>query len=252
MLTAEPLITACIRGRVHYLDIAAELDSYKFAEKNDREAKDAHVMLMPGCGGSVVMLGCLAGMVIERVKNPLSIDVFLYVAGSISRGSAISASKNLTVECIQRVNGNLVKSKVTNVIELDFGNGQGSVTNYPVTLPDVITIWKSTKIQNIRTFVHSNSDTFPTREFTSLSDGPTEEQREATPYHAAVNVTAEDKTVSSALLHTVNGYTFTGLASAEAARKVLAGIAQPGFQTPALVFGNDFVKSIGNSRSIIL
>ncbi|KAH6649054.1 hypothetical protein BKA67DRAFT_594348 [Truncatella angustata] len=235
MRTAAPLIAACIQNVVHYLDISAELDSYKVAQKNGHEAKEANVMLMPGCGGSVVMLGCLAGKVVERVKNPSRIDLSLYVAGSMSRGSAISASENMAAECFQRLNGQLVKHDTTSIIELDFDNGQGTVANHPVTLPDLITVWKSTKVRNIRTFVHA-------------ADGPTEEQREATPYHAAVSVTAESGTVSHAVLHTVNGYTFTGLASAEIAGKVLAGIVQPGFQTPTLVFGNDFVQTIGKSR----
>ncbi|KAH8201800.1 hypothetical protein TruAng_004064 [Truncatella angustata] len=194
MRTAAPLIAACIQNVVHYLDISAELDSYKVAQKNGHEAKEANVMLMPGCGGSVVMLGCLAGKVVERVKNPSRIDLSLYVAGSMSRGSAISASENMAAECFQRLNGQLVKHDTTSIIELDFDNGQGTVANHPVTLPDLITVWKSTKVRNIRTFVHAAGDAFPTGDLTSMPDGPTEEQREATPYHAAVSVTAESGT----------------------------------------------------------
>jgi short subunit dehydrogenase-like uncharacterized protein len=248
VLTAEPLMAACIRKGVHYLDIAAELDSYKLAEKNDREAREANIMLLPGCGGSVVMLGCLAGKVIEQVKNPASIDISLCISGPMSRGSAISASKNMSAESLQRVNGELVKRETTDIIQLDFDNGQGSVPNYSITLPDIITIWKSTKVRNIRTFVHVAGDAFPTEDLASLPDGPTKEQREAAPYHAAVKVTAQDGTATHAVLHTVNGYTFTGLASAEAAHKVLAGIFKPGFHTPAVVFGNDFVQTIGKSQ----
>jgi short subunit dehydrogenase-like uncharacterized protein len=63
--TAEPLMDACIRNGVHYLDISAELDTYILAERKSDEAKQANVMLLPGCGGSVAMLGCLAGYAIE-------------------------------------------------------------------------------------------------------------------------------------------------------------------------------------------
>lgn len=247
-LTAEPLMLACIRNGVHYLDIAAELDSYKLAEKHDREATDANIMLLPGCGGSVAMLGCLAGKAVEQVKDPASIDISLYVAGSMSRGSVISASQGMTTGCLECVNGELVKREIADTMEFDFDNGQGNVINYPITLPDVITIWKATKIPNIRTFVHAAGDAFPTGDVASLPDGPTKEQREATPYHAAAKVTAQDGTISRAVLHTVNGYTFTGLASAEAAARVLRGITQPGFQTPAVVFGNDFVRAIQSTE----
>jgi short subunit dehydrogenase-like uncharacterized protein len=63
------LITACIRNQVHYLDVAAELDSYKLAEKHDAQAKAANVMLLPGCRGSVAMLGCLADHAVARLSN---------------------------------------------------------------------------------------------------------------------------------------------------------------------------------------
>lgn len=60
MHTAEPLMRACIASGVHYLDIAAELDSYRLAEALDAGASAAGVMLLPGSGGSVAMLGSLA------------------------------------------------------------------------------------------------------------------------------------------------------------------------------------------------
>lgn len=41
MRTAEPVMRACMRVGVHYLDIAAELDSYRLAEEWDEEAKAA-------------------------------------------------------------------------------------------------------------------------------------------------------------------------------------------------------------------
>lgn len=246
--TAEPLIQACIRNGVHYLDIAAELDSYNLAEKHNQDAKAANVMLLPGCGGSVAMLGCLASHVVERVEKPSSIDISLYVAGSMSRGSAISASENMTAECLQRFNGELVKMDVVEPIQLDFDNGQGSVTNYPVALPDLITIWKATSVGNIRTFVHASGDAFPMGDLAALPDGPTEEQRAAAPYHAAVEVTGANGSVARAVLHTVNGYTFTGMASAEAAGRVLVGAVRAGFQTPAVVFGKGFVETIADSR----
>lgn len=50
------------------------------------------------------------------------------------------------------------------------------------------------------------------------------------------------------LLETVNGYSFTAMAAAEAARRVLAGEAKPGFQTPAGLFGKQFAETIADTR----
>jgi short subunit dehydrogenase-like uncharacterized protein len=247
MRTAEPLMRGCIRRGVHYLDIAAELDSYRLAERLDSEAKEAKVMLLPGCGGSVAMLGCLAGHVVDQVATSTSIDIALFVAGSMSRGSAISATENLTTECLKRVNGRLASQKAGDTFQFDFDDRKGSVAAYPVTLPDLITIWRSTSVANIRTFVHVTGNAFPTGNTADLPDGPTAEEREASPYHAAIIVTTADGAVKRAVLHTVNGYTFTSIASAEAAKMVLDGRFAGGFQTPAGIFGNDFVETIAGS-----
>lgn len=69
-------------------------------------------------------------------------------------------------------------------------------------------------------------------------------------YHAAVEVTGEDGTVVRSILDTVNGYTFTTLAAAEAARRVVGGEAQAGFQTPAGLFGDGFAERIADTTII--
>lgn len=53
---------AAIRNGVHYLDIAAELEVYRLAQSLDAQAVAAGVMLLPGGGGSVAMLDCLAAV----------------------------------------------------------------------------------------------------------------------------------------------------------------------------------------------
>ncbi|KAH6635762.1 Saccharopine dehydrogenase-domain-containing protein [Chaetomium tenue] len=261
--TAGPLMEGCIRNGTHYLDIAAELDSYHLADKLDQKAREAKVMLMPGCGGSVAMLGCLASHALEGVERPASIDVALHVAGAMSRGSVASAAEGgLATQCLERVRGALVQKQdaanpgaATN--DFDFGDGKGQVTCFPVTLPDLITIWKTTGVPNIRTFVHaSGMTTLPAgdSDLASLPEGPTARERAASPYHACVAVTSEDGpgSVKRAVLHTVNGYTFTSQASVEAVRRALGGEVQGGFQTPAGVFGTRFVESVAGTEMLCI
>ncbi|EHK42410.1 hypothetical protein TRIATDRAFT_319847 [Trichoderma atroviride IMI 206040] len=245
--TAEPLIEACIRNGIHYLDIAAELDSYQLSEKKHEEARQANVMLLPGCGGSVAMLGCLTQYIIENVANPVSIDIALHIAGPMSRGSAISAAENLTSKCLRRLDGKLVDQDRGQNMDFDFDDGRGAVSCFPSTLPDVIAIWRSTNIPNIRTFVHAAGNALPTGNIDSMAEGPTAKQREANPYHVAATVTASDGSITRAVLHTVNGYTFTPLASVEATRRVLMGEMQAGFQTPSNLFGYRFVAVIAGT-----
>jgi short subunit dehydrogenase-like uncharacterized protein len=116
-----------------------------------------------------------------------------------------------------------------------------------VTLPDLITIWRATQIPNIETFVHVSEGAFPEGDLAAMPDGPTLEQREANRYYAAVEVTGEDGTVVRSALDTVNGYTFTTIAAAEAARRVVGGEQRPGFQTPAMLFGDGFAETIADT-----
>lgn len=248
--TAEPLMRACITGGTHYLDIAAEMDSYRLAEAFDQEAQSAGVMLLPGCGGSVAMLGSLAGHAARRVANPARLSIALHVTGGFSRGSAVSASENVTTETLHRIDGALVGRSAEEVRAFDFANGPAR--SFPVTLPDLVTIWRATGIPNIETFVHVSEGAFPEGDLATMPDGPTSEQRDANRYHAAVEVTGKDGAMVRSLLDTVNGYSFTAIAAAEAARRVVGGEARPGFQTPAMLFGDGFAETIADTTIIDL
>ncbi|KAI1360479.1 hypothetical protein F5Y08DRAFT_348704 [Xylaria arbuscula] len=249
--TAEPLMAACIQGQVHYLDISVELPTYQLADRLNDEAERARVMLLPGCGGSVAMLGCLVLHALQNMEHQVvSLDVALRVAGPMSRGSAITVRDGLSPECLQRRDNDITQQDINSTQNFDFDDGKGAVSCVPVTLPDIITLWKVTGVTNIRTFIFATEES--PLDFASLPDGPTVEQREASPYHAAVIATTRDGTTKRAVLHTVNGYTFTGIASVEAAKRVLTGDHTSGFQTPAGVFGKEFVKGVLGSNLVDL
>lgn len=242
--TAKPLMEASIRNDVHYIDTAAELDSYRLAEKLDAKATAAGVMLLPGGGGSVAMLGSLAGHAVTRAQEPRKISIAMHVSGGMSRGSAISAIENMTSETLARVNGELV-AVANSIKKLDFGHG--AVECFQVTPPDLITIWRATGVPNIETFVHVTGNGFPQGDVSLLPDGPSEDERLANRYQAVVEVTDAKGIVFRSLLDTVNGYSFTAMAAAEAGRRVLAGEVRSGFQTPAGLFGNGFAETVADT-----
>ncbi|MBZ9649784.1 saccharopine dehydrogenase NADP-binding domain-containing protein [Sphingobium sp. 3R8] len=245
MDTAEPLMRAAIGAGVHYLDIAAELDTYRLAEKLDDAARAAGVMLLPGGGGSVAMLGCLAGHAAARVEKPQKLAIALHVAGSMSRGSAISARRNLVTETLRLSGGQLAPRSPGETAHFDFGGGAERC--FAVTLPDLITIGRATGIPDVETYVHVSGKAFPDGDLANLPVGPDAAERDANRYQAAVEVTAIDGTIVRSVLDTVNGYSFTPMAAAEAARRVLAGEVRPGFQTPVGLFGTGFAETIANT-----
>ena len=248
--TAEPLIEACLRTGVHYLDTSAELDNYLLATMYNSEAKTAKVMLMPGCGGSDAIFGCLVARALEDfitqeiLGNVRQVDLALHVSGPTSRGSAIAAVAIFHAQCMGVLNRRLIAHGAAWPALFDFADGRVTVACLPMTLPDIVTIYQFFGVKNIKTFADASGTAFPIGDLAALPDGPTIEERDANPQHAAFAITLLDMSVHRFAQRTVNGYTLIAKASVEAARRVVAGDSTPGYQTAAKVFGAGFLESI--------
>lgn len=249
--TAEPLIEGCIRNGVHYLDTSAELISYETAERNDGNAKATNVTLLPGCGGSVALLECLARRLLVMMGDHQAIDYMdlaLHVSGPMSRGSAVTAKEGLATRILHKRNGNLLTQDATCTEQFDFDDGRGFVECFPVTLPDLITIPKFLGVQTLRTFANASGSAFSSGDLSTLPPGPTIEERDSNPYDAAVTLGTKDGSVERAVMHSVNGYSFTAMASVAAAKRMLQCEWPSGFQTSATLFGADFAESVLEMR----
>ncbi|WP_322528812.1 saccharopine dehydrogenase NADP-binding domain-containing protein [Salinicola sp. LHM] len=240
--TAEPLMRACLEAGVDYLDITAEINVYRLAERLGAKAAEAGVMLLPGVGWDVVPTDCLAVHIAQRVQKPRSLNVALQVPGTMSRGSAMSVGEIIGAGLMARFDGHLVPTPDAQPRHFDFG--EGPVPCSPLSFGDLVTGWYSTGIPDIAMFVHVSGEAFPEGDLSLLPDGPTEEQRDAHRARAVAEVTAADGTVVRSMIETVNGYSYTPLAAVEAARRVLEGERRPGFETPARLFGGGFAETI--------
>ncbi|EJM27449.1 hypothetical protein PMI24_03071 [Pseudomonas sp. GM25] len=243
--TADALMQACIEAGVDYLDITAEINVYRRAEQLAVQAARANVMLLPGVGWDVVPTDCLAMHVTRRVQAPRSLKIALQVAGSMSRGSALSVSEIIGAGLLARVDGQLVATPDAQPRHFDFGDGP--VLCAPLSFGDLVTGWHSTGIPDIAMFVHISGDAFPEGDLSQLPEGPSVEQREAHRARAVAEVRGADGSVARSVIETVNGYTYTPLVAVEAARRVLSGERRLGFETPARVFGIGFAESIAGT-----
>ena len=246
--TAEPLMRACIRSGVHYLDITAEINVYRLAERLGVEAAEAGTMLMPGVGWDVVPTDCLAMHLAQRVAQPRSLRIALQVAGSMSRGSAVSAGEIVGAGLVTRVAGALVPSPDAQPALFDFG--QGPVVCAPLSFGDLVTAWHSTRIPDIAMFVNVTGGAFPEGDLSLLPDGPSAADREAQPARAVAEVTGADGVTVRAVIETVNGYSYTPMIAVEAARRILGGKHSSGFETPARLFGAGFAETVEGTRII--
>jgi short subunit dehydrogenase-like uncharacterized protein len=238
-------MAACIEANVDYLDITAEINTYRLAEQWNVSAAAAGVMLLPGVGWDVVPTDSLAAHVARRVANPFALRIALQVPGAMSRGSAMSVGEIIGAGVLARIDGELVSTPDAQPHHFDFGDGQ--VLCAPLSFGDLVTSWHTTRIPNIAMFVHICADAFPEGDLSLLPDGPSEQEREAHRARAVAEVTSVDGVVARSMIETVNGYTFTSLAAIEAARRVLRGERQTGFATPVSVFGIEFASSIAGT-----
>ncbi len=263
--TATPMAEACIRMGVHYLDVTGEVGVFEQLAARTDEARRAGVMLMPGVGFDVVPSDCLAVHVAARVPNPTTLRIaILGLGASMSHGTAMTMVENLHRGGLVRRNGKLVKVRPGSVTrKFDFGRGPKLAMAVP--WGDLSTAWHSTRIGTIETyFAASNRMVWGARvggfvpwligsgpvqslmkkRVDARPAGPTDEQRKASRsiLVAEVENAAGQRAVSR--LTTPNGYALTADAGVEIARRVLRGEHRAGFQTPAMVYGADFVLSI--------
>lgn len=147
--TVEPLMRAAVRTKTNYLDLSAELESYLLAEELDRQAKEAGVVLQPGCGVCMAVMTGLTAHVLKRVNKPLTVNTAIFMPGSITAGTASSAGGNQALRRLVRSNGDLVQGDSGNTRSFDFRFDSGPVRTIMFGMPDVIALWHTFKVPNI-------------------------------------------------------------------------------------------------------
>jgi short subunit dehydrogenase-like uncharacterized protein len=267
--TYRAMSDACLRNKVHYLDITGEIAVYEALAARDQEAKSAGIMLMPGVGFDVVPSDCLAAHLKKRLPDANQLSLAFHGLGRLSRGTANTMAESMGKPGAIRQNGKIVpvppgyKSR-----EIDFGRGPTLAATIP--WGDVSTAYYSTGIPNIEVYT-----AMPAKSFKSLKmsryigwllqlapvqsylkgqirkkkPGPddAERQRGASLLWGEVK-NAKGQTHSSRI-QGPEGYTLTALTSLIIVQRVLAGQHTPGFQTPSRMFGSDIILEVpGTSR----
>jgi len=258
--TARPIAAACLKAGAHYLDITGEIDVFEALFARDAEAKRAGATLMPGVGFDVVPSDCLAAHLKRRLPDAARLTIYLSAGFNVSRGTAKTAIEGIAEGARARRNGRLVTLARPAAGSCDFGRGLRPTIQIP--WGDVSTAFHSTGIPNIDVhveaapalqalaftpgFVRSLLALPPAQLFLkALADLQPEGQGdEARLQGRAVLVgaarNAKGETVRTRLT-TPDGYTLTSRTSLDAATRVGAGDFKPGFQTPSMAFGADYI-----------
>ena len=244
--TAEQAMRACLKAGVHYLDISAELDTYRLAESLDGEAKAAGVQIISGAG-LFVSYDALVVHLSKLISEPEYLRVGFRHYGGFSRGSVLSSKNIADLGLLIRRNGNIVnnpdpKSKI-------FSFGEEEVECLPTPLGGIILSYKTTGIPNIEEFFSLKlpATELPDLSSENLPDGPTKDEREAGRNGIAAEITGRDGKVVKAWVDAPSGYDLTPLSVVAVAHSILNGDFKIGYQSPGSAYGEDILKDIPNT-----
>jgi short subunit dehydrogenase-like uncharacterized protein len=145
--TSRLMADACIRNRVHYLDITGEIDVFEALAARDAEAKEAGVMLLPGVGFDVVPSDCLAAHLKRRLPDAIDLKIYLKVNAKVSRGTAKTMIEGIADGTRVRRGGRLIALDHAGAGSCDFG--QGLRPTVQISWGDVSTAFHSTGIPNV-------------------------------------------------------------------------------------------------------
>jgi short subunit dehydrogenase-like uncharacterized protein len=259
--TARPMVKACLRANAHYVDITGEIGVFEMAAQQEVFARMNGVMLLPGAGFDVVPSDCLAAHLKRRLPTATSLTLAFQGVGGASRGTLTTMVENAGRGGAVRRGGRIVPVPAAwKSMEVDFGRGPVTVTTIP--WGDVSTAFHSTGIPDVAVYTRVPAKQVrlmrATRRLAWLLDsGPVQRMMKRairrgppgpTPEQRARGVSllwgkVEDAEGRSAVsrLRTPEGYTLTTRTAVEAVRRVLAGDAPAGFQTPSRAYGADWI-----------
>ena len=267
--TSEPMVVACLRNRVHYLDITGEIPVFERLAALGPMAQQTGISLLPGVGFDVVPTDCLAAHLARRLPSATRLLLAFRGTGGLSRGTVLTMVENLGRPGAVRREGRIVPVPVAwKTREVDFGRGPRLAMIIP--WGDIATAYHTTGIGDIEVYTAVRPGAVRllrgTRWLAPLLatrmvrrgvaavvrrrvSGPSAQARAAGATVVWGEVEDPAGRRAAARLHGPDGYTFTAETAVRALERVLAGGTPTGFLTPAKAFGPDFVLDVpGVSR----
>ena len=266
--TCEPLLEACLRQRIHYLDITGEIDVFALCHHTNNRARHEGVVVFPGTGFDVVPTDCLAAMLKQRLPDASHLVLAFEAGGGPSPGTAKTSVEGLAAGGRARIGGEVVEVPLAWKTR-EFVREDGS-TRTAMTIPwgDVYTAFVSTGIANVETYMVVPEKTIarvrwlrhlrwllamaPVQKFLKGKAGQTAGPDQARRARSGCQVWGEVRNAAgrqeSLSLMTPNGYALTVSASLGIVEYLLANSPAGGYYTPSLLMGADYVLKLPGVR----
>jgi len=262
--TFAPLARACIRSKVHYLDVTGEVDVFAGLYELSEKAEKAGVMLMPGVGLDVVPTDSLAAHLHRRMPDASSLDLGFAGFEAVSHGTALTMVEGMHEGGLVREKGRLRPVRLGSVTRVvDFGLGETRAM--AIRWGDVYTAYVTTGIPNIRVFAPIPPGTGPIvrgagymgwlfgskpvqgmlKFMVNLRPGgPNAQVRSNTRSYLWGEVRNEAGASMVSRMVAPEGYSLTVETALAIVDRVMRGQCKPGFQTPGGYFGPDFIMEL--------
>ena len=262
--TSQPMLDACLRMGVHYLDITGEIGVFQAAWRRSDEAARQDVVVCPGVGFDVVPTDCLAAMLIEKLPSATSLAMAFEPGGGMSRGTAKTSVEGLGKGGCVRRGGELTPVPLAwKTRKIPFRHAE----RVAVTIPwgDVFTAWVSTGVPDIEVYLSMPPGTirklrrlrwlqpllgtglvqrFLKSRIDARRPGPDSQRRANTDTQLWAEAVSGDGRKVSATMTTPNGYDLTVTASLGIVQHLLEADVEGGYYTPSLLVGAEFVTSL--------
>lgn len=262
--TSLPMARACLRSRVHYLDITGEIPVFEANFALDSLARQAGVLLLSGAGFDVVPSDCLAVFAAQQLPGAVELELGVAALSQASAGTAQTMLELIPGGGLVRRAGRLERIRL----------GQGARAlpfkdkarlALPIPWGDLSTAFRSTRIENITTYM-----TFPPALIRRMGwltpfgegllrigalrrlvqawvrrsvRGPDETARQTRRAQLYARVSNGLGRAVEAWLETPEAYQLTVLAGIRIVEQVLARGGQ-GARSPAQFLGADFILEI--------
>jgi short subunit dehydrogenase-like uncharacterized protein len=259
--TAQIMVAACLRNRVHYLDVTGEIEVFEWVATQDQAAQTTGISLISGVGFDVVPSDCLAAYLKSQMPDATQLEMAIKAVGELSRGTMLTMVEGIPKGGKVRENGKI------KTVAVGYRTCQAYFSQQPeegISMPwgDVSTAYYTTQIPNIYIYFVlapqmrmmmgfasyfawfgglSPIQSFLKWRVRNTVQGPSEKHRETTQSYLWGEVKNAQGKTFSARLETPEGYKLTAETALESVLRVLAGKVSPGFKTPALAFGADYI-----------
>lgn len=262
--TARSMMQACLASHVHYFDITGEIDVFELAHSVHEKAQRSGIVICPGVGFDVVPTDCVALKLKQSMPDATHLVLAFDGGSRLSKGTAKTAIEAAGDGLRMRRDGKIVSAPLASQTrQIDFGNGEKLTVGIP--WGDVSTAYYSTGIPNIDVFsattpralarmrrANSLRPVLRQRWVKSLLKyridlrvtPPDESQRSNSPSFVFAEVRNAAGNAFAVRFRTVNGYALTVASALAIVTDVLDKPRAPGFATPSMLMGSDFVTAL--------